>query len=77
LIVIGAPLGGVLADAAGYRQMLYAAAVGFGLVSAIPAISPYRHARLDDTARAIGQGGLYRMSTACACCRTHLPRRVH
>jgi MFS family permease len=46
--------GGVLADALGYRPMLCAAAVGFGLVSASLAISPYRHARLDDTARAIG-----------------------
>lgn len=54
MIVIGAPLGGVLADAVGYRPMLYAAAVGFGLVSASLAISPYRHARLDDTAPAIG-----------------------
>jgi MFS family permease len=54
MIVIGAPLGGVLADAVGYRPVLYAAAVGFGLVSASLAMSPYRHARLDDTARAIG-----------------------
>jgi MFS family permease len=54
MIVIGAPLGGVLADAVGYRPTLYAAAVGFGLVSASLAMSPYRHARLDDTARAIG-----------------------
>jgi MFS family permease len=48
MIVVGAPLGGVLADALGYRTMLYAAAVGFGLVSAALALSPYRHARLDD-----------------------------
>jgi MFS family permease len=54
MIVIGAPLGGLLADAVGYRPVLYAAAVGFGLVSASLAISPYRHARLDDTAGAIG-----------------------
>jgi MFS family permease len=54
MIVVGAPLGGVLADAVGYRPTLYAAAVGFGLVSASLAISPYRHARLDDTAPAIG-----------------------
>jgi MFS family permease len=54
VIVIGAPLSGVLADAVGYRPTLYAAAVGFGLVSASLAISPYRHGRLDDTARAIG-----------------------
>jgi MFS family permease len=49
MIVVGAPLGGVLADAVGYRPMLYAAAAGFGLVSASLALSPYRHARLDDT----------------------------
>jgi MFS family permease len=48
MIVVGAPLGGVLADTVGYRPMLYAAAVGFGLVSVILALSPYRHARLDD-----------------------------
>jgi hypothetical protein len=40
---------GVLADAVGYRPTLYAAAVGFGLVSTCVAISSYRHARLDDT----------------------------
>jgi MFS family permease len=49
MIVIGAPLGGVLADSVGYRPMLYAAAAGFGLVSALLAISPYRHASLDHT----------------------------
>ena len=54
MIVVGAPLGGVLADAVGYRPMLYAAAAGFGLVSASLAVSPYRHARLGDTAHAIG-----------------------
>jgi predicted MFS family arabinose efflux permease len=48
MIVIGAPLGGVLADAVGYRPMLYAAAVGFVLVAASLAVSPYRHARFDD-----------------------------
>ena len=46
MIVIGAPLGGLLADTVGYRPMLYAAAVGFGLVSAYLALSPYRHAGL-------------------------------
>jgi hypothetical protein len=34
--------------------MLYTAAVGFGLVAASLAISPYRHARLDHAAHAIG-----------------------
>jgi MFS family permease len=54
MIVIGAPLGGVLADAVGYRAMLYVAAAGFGLVSVILALSPYRKARLDDPAIALG-----------------------
>ncbi|HEY6749019.1 MAG TPA: MFS transporter [Mycobacteriales bacterium] len=54
MIVVGAPLGGVLADAVGYRPMLYAAAAGFGLVSAALVLSPYRHARLDDPAPAPG-----------------------
>jgi MFS family permease len=48
MIVIGAPLGGLLADAVGFRPMLYAAALGFAVVAAGLAISPYRHARLDD-----------------------------
>jgi predicted MFS family arabinose efflux permease len=47
MIVVGAPLGGLLADAVGYRPMLYAAAVGFALVSAALALSPFRHARVD------------------------------
>lgn len=55
MVVVGAPLGGVLADTVGYRPMLCAAAVGFALVSAGLAISPYRHAGLDDSAPAIGQ----------------------
>jgi len=54
MVVIGAPVGGLLADSVGYRPMLYAAAGGFGLVSICLAISPYRHARLDDTAHLIG-----------------------
>lgn len=53
MVVIGAPLGGLLADDVGYRPMLYAAAVGFGVVAASLAISPFRHARLDDPAPAI------------------------
>jgi MFS family permease len=54
MIVLGAPLGGGLADAVGYRPMLYAAAVGFGLVSAGLALSPYRHVRVDDATPAVG-----------------------
>jgi MFS family permease len=48
MIVIGAPVGGLLADAVGYRPMLYVAAVGFGVVAATLAASPYRNARLDE-----------------------------
>jgi len=47
MIVIGAPLGG-LADALGYRPMLYAAAAGFALISGVLVASPYRHARVDE-----------------------------
>ena len=46
MIVVGAPLGGVFADAIGYRPMLYIAAAGFGVVSVLLAISPFRSARL-------------------------------
>jgi MFS family permease len=54
MIVIGAPVGGLLADAVGYRSMLYAAAVGFALVSAGLAVTPYRHVHVDDVTTAIG-----------------------
>lgn len=50
MIVIGAPLGGLLADAVGYRPMLYSAAVGFALVALYLGISPFRRARIDDSA---------------------------
>jgi MFS family permease len=49
MIVIGAPLGGLLADSVGYRLTLYATAIGFGLVSAFLAVSPYRHARIENS----------------------------
>ncbi|HTZ42716.1 MAG TPA: MFS transporter [Jatrophihabitans sp.] len=51
MIVIGAPLGGVLADTVGYRPVLCAAAAGFALVAVALAVSPYRHARLDEPVR--------------------------
>lgn len=50
MIVVGAPVGGLLADAVGYRPMLYAAAAGFGLVAAGLAASPFRHARIGEPA---------------------------
>jgi MFS family permease len=48
MIVLGAPAGGFLADALGYRAMLYAAAAGFLLVSAALACSRFRTARVED-----------------------------
>jgi len=48
MIVIGAPLGGVLGDAIGFRPMLWIAAGGFLLVAAALTLSPYRTARLDE-----------------------------
>jgi MFS family permease len=48
MIVIGAPLGGLLADAFGFRTMLLVAAGGFVLVAVSFAVSPFRHARIDD-----------------------------
>ena len=50
MIVLGAPLGGGLADAVGYRPMLYAVAAGFAVVSVVLALTPYRQARFDDEA---------------------------
>ncbi|MDT0262876.1 hypothetical protein RM423_15885 [Jatrophihabitans sp. DSM 44399] len=47
MIVVGAPLGGVLGDAIGLRTMLWVAAVGFLIVGGTLAGTPYRDARLD------------------------------
>ena len=49
MIVIGAPLGGLLTDWIGYRPTLWIAAVGFALVAAALAASPFRHARHGET----------------------------
>lgn len=48
MVVVGAPLGGVLADTVGLRPVLFLAAGGFLLVAVGLALTPYRHARLDD-----------------------------
>lgn len=48
MIVIGAPLGGLLADSIGYRQTLWIAIAGFVVVTIILAASPFRHARHGD-----------------------------
>ena len=48
MIVVGAPLGGLLGDRLGFRTMLVAAAVGFAVVALALAVSPFRSARVDD-----------------------------
>lgn len=48
MIVIGAPVGGLLGDAVGYRTMLWVAACGFLLVAVTLGLSRFRNARLDD-----------------------------
>lgn len=48
MIVVGAPVGGLLADLLGYRTMLWCAAGGFAVVSLWLGLSPFRTARLDD-----------------------------
>jgi predicted MFS family arabinose efflux permease len=51
MIVIGAPLGGLLADGIGYRQTLWIAIVGFVAVTVYLAASPFRLARHGDSAQ--------------------------
>lgn len=48
MIVLGAPLGGLVGDVIGFRAMLWIAAAGFLVVSATLAMSPFRTARIDD-----------------------------
>ena len=48
MIVIGAPIGGLLGDAVGFRPILYAAAAGFLVVAAGLGLSRFRSARLPD-----------------------------
>jgi hypothetical protein len=45
---LGAPVGGFLGDALGYRAMLWTAAAGFLIVSATFAASRFRTARIDE-----------------------------
>lgn len=47
MLVVGAPAGGALAAAVGYRPMLWVAAAGFLVVAAGLARSRFRHATLD------------------------------
>lgn len=48
MIVVGAPLGGVVADAAGTATTLAIIATGFGLVTLAMSVSPVREARYAD-----------------------------
>jgi MFS family permease len=48
MIVVGAPIGGFLGDAIGYRAMLFTAAGGFLVVAAALAASRFRDARVED-----------------------------
>jgi MFS family permease len=49
MIVVGAPVGGVLGDTIGYRPMLWVVAGGFLVVAITLGLSPFRNARVDDT----------------------------
>ena len=48
MTVVGAPIGGFLGDAIGYRAMLFTAAGGFLVVAAALAASRFRDARVED-----------------------------
>jgi MFS family permease len=48
MIVVGAPLGGLLADAIGFRVVLWFTVAGFLMVAAALSATPYRSARLDE-----------------------------
>jgi MFS family permease len=47
MIVVAAPLGGLLADRIGYRAAIWAAAVGFGLVALALGLSRFANARIE------------------------------
>lgn len=47
-VVIGAPVGGLLADRLGYREVLWIAVIGMVVKSLLLQLSPFRHARLDE-----------------------------
>lgn len=47
-LVIGAPLGGLLADTAGYRVALWVGIAGFAGVALLLGLSPFRHASFRD-----------------------------
>jgi predicted MFS family arabinose efflux permease len=43
-VVIGAPAGGLVADAIGYRSALWFAVAGIAVAALVLATSPFRHA---------------------------------
>jgi predicted MFS family arabinose efflux permease len=49
MIVVGAPIGGLIADRFGYRAALWIAAGGLLLVPAVLAATPFRRARHGDS----------------------------
>lgn len=49
MIVIGAPAGGMLADAIGFRPTIWIASAGFAAVAVLLALSRFRHARHGDS----------------------------
>jgi MFS family permease len=49
MIVIGAPLGGLLGDTIGFRPILWTSAAGFLAVAAGLALTEFRNAGIDDT----------------------------
>lgn len=46
MIVVGAPLGGLLADAIGFRVVLWSTVAGFLIGAAGLDVTPYRGARI-------------------------------
>jgi MFS family permease len=48
MIVIGAPLGGLLADAIGFRVVLWLAVAGFLTIATGLSTTPYRDARIEE-----------------------------
>ena len=53
-VVVGAPLGGVLADTLGYRPALWIGITGLALAAVALGLSPFRCARHDDDAPLCG-----------------------
>ncbi|RJQ71977.1 MFS transporter [Pseudonocardiaceae bacterium YIM PH 21723] len=56
IIVVGAPLGGLLADTAGFRPALWTGIAGLAGAALIKLCSPYRHARVQDNEPSIAAG---------------------